>query len=193
MNTPNCSVRMQVFRATFSKSKLNQGSNSPTWPATPFIKHFAKEAKPSHSHKSLLQSSGPCQSTQRSVLCTQGRASLNGRYSYPYNKKTIPQSTWTKEPIWNHTGNLNFNVFGFSGVCFYHLNSIIYLSLFLFCVFVCWNILSRPKFCLHMYNKIQEDNYHMAIVSYLRFISIYISHWYDHKKNNLLIESLAFL
>lgn len=156
MNTPNCSVRMQVFRATFSKSKLNQGSNSPTWPATPFIKHFAKEAKPSHSHKSLLQSSGPCQSTQRSVLCTQGRASLNGRYSYPYNKKTIPQSTRTKEPIWNHTGNLNFNVFGFSGVCFYHLNSIIYLSLFLFvcsCVEIYYSGQSSVSTCIIRFRK----------------------------------------
>lgn len=28
-------------------------------------------------------------------------------------------------PNWNHTRNLNFHVFGFSGLCFYHLSSII--------------------------------------------------------------------
>lgn len=105
---PNCSVRMQVFRARFSKSKLNQGSDCPTRPfllAIPYLKNFAKEAKTSYSHKSLLQSSDPCQSTQSSALCTQGRKSLNERYSYItkiqyhslYEQKTQPkisQETW---------------------------------------------------------------------------------------------------
>jgi len=182
---------MQFFRATFNYSKINQGSKCPTLPflpANPCTKHFAKEAKLSHSHKSdLPQCFDSCQSIDRPVLGTQWNKSLGEQYSYPCNKKTITQPIWTKDPNWSCTRNPNFNVFRFSGVGFCHFNSII-LTVSFFCVFMCWIILSRPKFCLQVYNKLQEDNYPTAISSYLRSLSIYFSNWYAHRKANLLIK-----
>lgn len=51
----------------------------------------------------------------------------------------------------------------------------------------CSNLSSRPRFfCLYVYNKLQKDNYKMAMFSYLKFLPIHVSD--AHRKASLLIK-----